>query len=407
MLRNSGIRVQGRPDALERIGIIKFTYQRPASQPRAELRDLAAGRLTPRPQRVKRRVQMLFNDFLVVVVAAAAAPRSGAHSFEYTDRRPASGTFKQQRVQPPLNALLIVVVAAPPRSGAHSFDYMDRRPASGAFKTLSRRQANRTPGLSSSSLDSVCCFGTGRRAAHSYVSSSGERITCPSRVAHVDDYTYRRPAAGELFAQSHNSQVSTPIPSIPRLIFTLQIENFSAARPSSPLPTQNSIFRRPPSDTSTVLSEIFFFPLRGALATINTKPRDQNSRFRIPASETLSPLVFRFLFFPLRGAHLLSQICQVNKVEEIFFSAARLNCHFTANSLNRISHSSSFVPRLDGMNAQKTLTRTSNLPEVSTDFKFSLRTAQIRVFTASRPSRRAFSGRFKGPKIKNFPAGAG
>ncbi|KAK7013007.1 hypothetical protein R3P38DRAFT_2788988 [Favolaschia claudopus] len=57
--------------------------------PRAGIRNLAAGRLT-RPQRGKLRLIPLSRNLFVVVVAAASAPRSGAHSFDYTYCVPAS-----------------------------------------------------------------------------------------------------------------------------------------------------------------------------------------------------------------------------------------------------------------------------------------------------------------------------
>ncbi|KAK7007575.1 hypothetical protein R3P38DRAFT_2792361 [Favolaschia claudopus] len=139
-------------------GIIKFALTIRIDTPRAPFQDLAAGRLTPPPTR-KAACSPLFNAS-VVVEGVAAAPRSGAHNFDYMDRRPASGTFKcfsrrqastrprhiEQRVLPPLaKSSRVAVATAAPRRAAY-LDYVDSQD----YSTLSRRQAISAPDLSSS-----------------------------------------------------------------------------------------------------------------------------------------------------------------------------------------------------------------------------------------------------------------
>ncbi|KAK7006289.1 hypothetical protein R3P38DRAFT_3366962 [Favolaschia claudopus] len=83
----------------------------------------------------------------LVVVVVAAAPLRGAVGFDYMDCVPASNNFEppagssrprrvKRRIPLPFNASLVAVASAAPRSGAHGFDYMDRCPASGT--TVSR-----------------------------------------------------------------------------------------------------------------------------------------------------------------------------------------------------------------------------------------------------------------------------
>ncbi|KAK7065056.1 hypothetical protein R3P38DRAFT_3166075 [Favolaschia claudopus] len=108
---------------------VDYTYRRPAS---ATLRlsslvskilspdaffhqDLAAGRLTPPPTR-KATKSPPFNAFLVVVVGAA--PRSGADSFDYMDRVPASNILSRRQANPAPDASLLLLLPPPRRAAA-------------------------------------------------------------------------------------------------------------------------------------------------------------------------------------------------------------------------------------------------------------------------------------------------
>ncbi|KAK7058019.1 hypothetical protein R3P38DRAFT_3169529 [Favolaschia claudopus] len=105
---------------------VDYTHCRPASG----TSQFGRRQANPRPRRVKRRVPPPFNVFLVVVVAAA--PRSGAkathRSFSCRQADPAPRHIKQRLLRPPRQISVVAVATA------HSSDYTDRRPASGTSR---------------------------------------------------------------------------------------------------------------------------------------------------------------------------------------------------------------------------------------------------------------------------------
>ncbi|KAK7019264.1 hypothetical protein R3P38DRAFT_1257525 [Favolaschia claudopus] len=123
----------------------------------------------------------------------------GAHSFEYMDRRPASGTFNRRQANPPPTRIAavstVICCCCTRRLGrdaqrSYSFDTTYRPPASGSSGFCNSRQVF----LTSVGLDEV--------SVSLFFSPS------PSRVPHVDYSTYRRPAAGEFLISTRSTTAS-------------------------------------------------------------------------------------------------------------------------------------------------------------------------------------------------------
>ncbi|KAK6995948.1 hypothetical protein R3P38DRAFT_2800287 [Favolaschia claudopus] len=253
--------------------------------PRAGLRNFAAGRLTPPPTRKAGSLlapsppprREAAPTPLTIRIAfprtTAFAPELWLPAGKYPPRR------LQQRYPQLSFKTFVVVVAAAPRSGAIA----STRPI------------------------------TVRRAGifNVWVSLDSSRL----HVTHVE--TYRRPASvvvsSVAVAANINSTSKLEISSSPErhLLTKLHSQNlnFSAARHSSSIPRPQIEIRdfnvhRPTLSAVHQLQE-FSSPAARATSSSSAPPsRLGNSRFRGPASEPLSSVVFsaRYLFSPLRGA---------------------------------------------------------------------------------------------------------
>ncbi|KAK7018920.1 hypothetical protein R3P38DRAFT_3556636 [Favolaschia claudopus] len=175
---------------------------------------------------------------------------------------------------------------------AHGFEYMDRRPASETTVFhLAVAPAPRSGAIPlTRGIDVWRADILGFKSYVKFFLASvnlSEFFHPTTRVAHVDESTYRRPAAGEF---EFNLQLKSRYSVVRRATC---YSNFSAARPSSPPNlTQNQIliFERPPSDARTFifLSEIFSPRCAGTSSASIQSPEIKNLRFRVPASEDLS-----------------------------------------------------------------------------------------------------------------------
>ncbi|KAK7051836.1 hypothetical protein R3P38DRAFT_2762309 [Favolaschia claudopus] len=146
---------------------------------------------------------------------------------------------------------------------------------------------------------------------------------------------------------------------------------------------------------TAILLDVDFSSSRcaGHFIDINTKPRNQSFRFRVPASEALSSLISRL--FPSAARRPPSKVKTINLVK--FVKSAKLKKIFFAARLSCLSIL---------LWCQVALLLA--MQDVDTDFKFEkgslppvvsvrIRTLETRVF-------RPFQG---SKKSKNFPAGAG
>ncbi|KAK7049101.1 hypothetical protein R3P38DRAFT_3175354 [Favolaschia claudopus] len=175
----------------------------------------------PRPRRVKQRVAHPPIDFSAV--AGAAAPRSGAHSIECMDFLPENGT---SNFRPSAGK-------CPP-------------PTCQAARSLAFHQALDVP--ATGERKSVMC---GKTSA-----SLGEH----PRLAHVDYYTYRRPASGAF--STHDSNF-------------LRCAAFNInTQPSN----QHLTFVGPPSDAS----EIFLPAARASSSSSTPTPLSEIQDFEVP-----------------------------------------------------------------------------------------------------------------------------
>ncbi|KAK6996483.1 hypothetical protein R3P38DRAFT_2799805 [Favolaschia claudopus] len=133
MLRNPGIRVQGGP---RRAGV--RNYQVRFGRRQANAAPDASNDEFPRPSTLSLLLGLLPLRRVAARTLRIFLPRA-THSVSAGRLTPPS--TRQAAGSAALNALLVAVVAAAPRSGANSFDYMDRRPASGTFKHIDIRRA--------------------------------------------------------------------------------------------------------------------------------------------------------------------------------------------------------------------------------------------------------------------------
>ncbi|KAK7051743.1 hypothetical protein R3P38DRAFT_3343849 [Favolaschia claudopus] len=240
-------------------------------------------------------------------------------TFEYTDRRPASKTTGEFYLPRPPSKSSALVAAAAPRSGAHSFEYMDRVPASNyifAENIAAGRQIPPTTREAAGHAEaSTCCLTSYGTVQWRYTFST----------------PYRRPASGrfdfEIYVKFFLTSVSLS-ESFPcrerRLLYTSTSRGQAVLdiTPVAQPPHQNSIVCRPASDISFknfplfgpsqqlnlrikirflsvrratlwVPSQKFLFPLRGALDHQHRRCGSGNLTYRVPVSEGLNSLVFR------------------------------------------------------------------------------------------------------------------